>query len=74
MVGEGRSTTIVANRFRAEPDHPGLTPQFRIPFDPEVALAERQGLCPLEVCPDSPTIAALREMADHFANQSIAAA
>ena len=69
MVGEGRSTTIVANRFRNEPDHPGLSPQLRIPFDPEVALAERQGLCPLEVCPDSPTIAALRQMADLLASR-----
>lgn len=74
MVGEGRTTTIVANRFRNEPDHPGLTPRFRIPFDLEVAMAERQGLCPLDVCPDSPTIAALREVADLFANQSTTAA
>ena len=66
MVGEGRRTTIVANRFRNEPDHPGLTPRVRIPFDPEVAEAERQGLSPLDVCPDSPAIRAIAQVADLF--------
>jgi len=66
MVGEGRRTTIVANRFRDEPDHPGLTPHVRVPHDPEVAEAERQGLSPLDVCPGSPTIAAIERIADGF--------
>jgi CO dehydrogenase nickel-insertion accessory protein CooC1 len=66
MVGEGRTTTIVYNRFRDEPDHPGLAPELRIPFDPDVAEAERQGLSPLDACPDSPTIAAIRELAEMF--------
>ena len=35
---------VVGNRFRDEPDHPGLAPAARIPFDPQVAEAERQGL------------------------------
>ena len=67
MVGEGRTTTIVANRFRNEPAHPGLAPRIRIPFDPDVADAERQGLSPLDVCPDSPAIRAIAQVADHFA-------
>ena len=54
MVGEGRTATIVANRFRDEPDHPGLAPAVRIPFDPDVAEAERQGLSPLDECPTPP--------------------
>ena len=74
MVGEGRRTTIVANRFRDEPDHPGLAPHVRIPFDPEVAEAERQGLSPLDVCPGSPTVAAIERLADLFAGAGAPAA
>jgi CO dehydrogenase maturation factor len=74
MVGEGRSTTIVANRFRKEPDHPGLTPRIRIPFDADVAQAEREGLSPLDVCPDSPAIRAIDAVADLFVSQEFARA
>jgi hypothetical protein len=74
MVGEGRSTTIVANRFRKEPDHPGLTPRIRIPFDADVAQAEREGLSPLDVCPDSPAIRAIEAVADLFVSQEFARA
>jgi len=73
MVGEGRTTTIVANRFRNEPDHPGLNPAVRIPFDPEVAEAERQGLSPLDACPDSPTMAAIAQLAELCVNQEVRA-
>jgi CO dehydrogenase maturation factor len=66
MVGEGRSTTIVANRFRNEPDHPGLAPHIRIPFDADVAEAERQGLSPIDECPDSPTIKAIEQVVELF--------
>ncbi|MFP5319571.1 MAG: hypothetical protein ACLGI2_14915 [Acidimicrobiia bacterium] len=69
MVGEGRSTTIVANRFRDEPDHPGLAPHVRIPFDADVAEAERRGLSPLDECPDSPTIKAIEQVVDLFTSQ-----
>jgi hypothetical protein len=71
MVGEGRSTTLIANRFRNEPDHPGLVPRVRVPFDPEVAEAERQGLSPLDVCPDSPAIRAIGEVAELFVTQEV---
>ncbi len=74
MVGEGRSTTIVANRFRNEPDHPGLTPRIRIPFDGDVAQAEREGLSPLDACPDSPTIRAIEAVADLFVSHEFAQA
>jgi len=73
MVGEGRTTTIVANRFRDEPDHPGLSPAIRIPFDPAVAEAERRGLPPLDACPDSPTITAIRQLAELFLDQEVRA-
>ncbi|MGH9278712.1 MAG: hypothetical protein ACRD12_11510 [Acidimicrobiales bacterium] len=66
MVGEGRSTTILANRFRDEPDHPGLAPRIRIPYDPQVAEAERNGLAPLDACPDSPTIRAIEQVMELF--------
>ena len=35
LVGDA-PTTIVTNRFRDEPDHPGLAGVVRVPFDPEV--------------------------------------
>lgn len=73
MVGEGRRSAIVANRFRDEPDHPGLSPAVRIPFDPAVAEAERRGLAPLDACPDSPTIAAIRQLAELFLDQEVRA-
>ena len=71
MVGEGRTTTIVANRFRDEPDHPGLAPRIRIPFDNDVAEAERQGLSPIDECPDSPTIKAIEQVAALFTSQEV---
>ncbi|MCA1692654.1 MAG: AAA family ATPase [Actinobacteria bacterium] len=71
MVGDGRRTTIVANRFRNERDHPGLVPRIRIPFDPQVAEAERQGLSPLDVCPDSPAIRAIAQVAELFVSQEV---
>jgi CO dehydrogenase maturation factor len=74
MVGEGRRTTIIANRFRDEPDHPGLAPHVRVPYDPEVTEAERQGLSPLDVCPDSPTVAAIERIADRFTALALALA
>ncbi|MDQ6724719.1 MAG: AAA family ATPase [Actinomycetota bacterium] len=65
MVGD-RRTVVVANRFRAEPDHPGLAAAVRLPDDPEVAQAERRGLAPLDVCPGSPAVVALRWLIGHL--------
>ena len=69
---EDRRLTLVSNRFRDEPDHPGLPARVRIPFDPELAEAERQGLAPLDACPDSPAIAAITRLAEMFLNQEVA--
>ncbi|MFN2608984.1 MAG: hypothetical protein ABR511_14020 [Acidimicrobiales bacterium] len=64
MVGEGRATIVVGNRFRDEPDHRGLAPCIRIPDDPDVSEAERLGLPPLDACPDSPAVHAVGHLAD----------
>ncbi|MDP8938638.1 MAG: hypothetical protein M3O23_13080 [Actinomycetota bacterium] len=73
MVGDDRNTMVVANRFGDEPDHPGLAPLVRIPFDPDVADAERRGLSPLDACPDSPAIAAIGRLADRLLAQEVRA-
>ena len=57
-------TSLVADRVRDQPDHPGLVPAFRIPFDPDVVEAERLGLAPLDECPGSPFVAAVAAIAD----------
>jgi CO dehydrogenase maturation factor len=68
---EDRRLSVVSNRFRDEPDHPGLAAQIRIPFDPDLAEAERQGLAPLDACPDSPAVAAISRLAARFTNQEV---
>ncbi|MGI8984374.1 MAG: hypothetical protein ACR2HM_07565 [Acidimicrobiales bacterium] len=70
-MAEGRGLTIVNNRFRNEPDHPGLVAHFRVPFDPELAEVERQGLAPVDACPDSPAVVALTRLAEMFVNQEV---
>ncbi|MGH9177032.1 MAG: hypothetical protein ACRD0N_00560 [Acidimicrobiales bacterium] len=64
-------TLIVANRFRDEPDHPGLEPTVRIPYDPEVAEAERLGLAPLDHCPDAPGVKAVEQLAQSFLPEEV---
>jgi MinD-like ATPase involved in chromosome partitioning or flagellar assembly len=54
---------IVASQYRDEPDHPGLRPWARIPFDPAVRQAERRGLSPVDACPDAPAMRAIDELA-----------
>jgi CO dehydrogenase maturation factor len=65
--------TVVTNRFRDEPDHPGLAGEVRVPFDPEVAEAHRQGLAPVDACPESPAVAAVARLADLLSGQAVAA-
>jgi CO dehydrogenase maturation factor len=55
---------IVASQYHDEPDHPGLAPVARIPFDPEVAEAERRGLSPLDACPDAPAMQAIAALTE----------
>jgi hypothetical protein len=63
MVGD-RRVTIVGNRFRDEPDHPGLEPAVRVPSDPDLTQAEREGRSPFDACPGSPAVAAVARLAD----------
>ena len=71
MVGD-RRLTIVANRFRDEPDHPGLPPAIRIPNDPDLTQAEREGRSPFEACPDSPAVREIGRLADLLLAQASA--
>lgn len=73
LVGDGRTTTVVGNRFREEPDHPGLPADVRIPFDPAVAEAERRGLAPLDACPDSPAVTAVEALVDAYLTKPVPA-
>ncbi|MDQ6728622.1 MAG: AAA family ATPase [Actinomycetota bacterium] len=61
---DDRRLTVVYNRFRDEADHPGLPPDIRIPNDPELTQAEREGRAPVDACPDSPAIRAVEQLAD----------
>jgi len=66
-------TTVVGTRFQGQPDHAGLPMQARIPFDPDVADAERRGLAPLDACPGSPVVAAVEGLADLLAGAEVRA-
>jgi len=63
MVADANAI-IVASQYHDEPDHPGLAPVLRIPFDPEVAEAERRGVSPLDACPGAPAMQAVQGLAD----------
>lgn len=65
MVADVHSV-VVASQYRGEPDHPGLAPWARIPFDPDVREAERQGLAPLDACPDAPAMLAIGRLVDQL--------
>ncbi|MEO6120763.1 MAG: hypothetical protein ABIW46_02245 [Acidimicrobiales bacterium] len=60
----GLPTIIVANRFRDEPDHEGLVPAVRVPYDADVAEAERAGLAPLDEAPGSPAMVACAQLVE----------
>lgn len=70
MVASQRPV-VIGNRYRDEPEHPGLPLFARIPFDPEVRDAERQGLAPIDVCPDAPAIRAITELTERFLLQEV---
>ncbi len=68
MVGE-RATIVVGNRFGDEPDHAGLVPTVRVPFDPCVLHAERQGRAPMDACPTSPAVHAVAALGNAVLNR-----
>jgi CO dehydrogenase maturation factor len=72
MVGD-RRMTIVGNRFRDEPDHPGMAAAIRVPDDPALTQAEREGRSPFDACPDSPAVKTVEELADLLLAESAAA-
>ncbi|MHB1533328.1 MAG: nucleotide-binding protein [Acidimicrobiales bacterium] len=72
LVGP-RPFEVISNRFRDEPDHPGLDPRARIPFDPDVVEAERRGLAPLDACPDAPAVTAVRQLAERHLIEEVPA-
>lgn len=74
LVEPEQTIAVVANGFRpGSPDHIGLTPVVKIPFDPLVAEAERIGVSPLDYAPGSPAIDAADELVDHFIAQEVPA-
>lgn len=62
LLGE-LPVTVVASRFHAQPDHPGLAADIRIPADPCVRAAERCGRAVLDACPDSAFVGAVERLA-----------
>lgn len=70
----GLPTVIVANRFRDEPDHEGLHPAVRVPYDPAVVEAERAGLAPLDEDPDSPAMQACADLVTLLTTRAAGAA
>lgn len=67
----GLPAIVVANRFQDVPDHSGLAPEVRIPFDAAVAEADRRGLAPLDFCPTSPAVQAVGELIDVLIDKEV---
>jgi CO dehydrogenase maturation factor len=69
--GVGR-IVVVANRVADDEDRQRVTDAFgdievvEIPHDPQIVAAERAGLAPIDVAPDSPAVAALVALADRL--------
>ena len=55
--------TMLASMSQGEPDHPGLEPAVRIPFDESVKEADRRGVPLVDAFPDSPVVAAVEQLA-----------
>jgi CO dehydrogenase maturation factor len=67
----GVPSLIVANRFRNEADHPGLSPDVRIPFDQGVIEADRIGAAPIDHCPDGPAVRAINDLSDTLIHEEV---
>lgn len=64
-------TCVITNQVGDQRSHLGLAAAVRIPLDPEAAEAARQGLAPLDACPDSPAVAAIARLACSLINQEV---
>jgi len=62
----GWPTEVLASMSHGEPDHPGLAPVARIPLDPSVKQADRDGIPLLDGYPDAPIVTALEELAERL--------
>lgn len=62
----GCRVKIIASGFNGESHHDGLNPWATIPFDPCVAMAERDGAAPLDACPGSPATSAIEALAERL--------
>lgn len=54
---------VVESMWRDEPDHDGLDPLVRIPFDDAVGAADRRGVALVDHAPGSAAVACLDELA-----------
>jgi CO dehydrogenase maturation factor len=67
---------IVANRVRGEEDLEVVRAAFEghevvaVPDDDTIVRADRDGVAPLDLDPDSPAVTALRELADQLASDT----
>jgi CO dehydrogenase maturation factor len=68
----GVDSLVVANRFSDRPDHDGLSSTVRIPFDPTVSDAERQGTGLIDVQPESPAVAAIAALVEQLTGPGLA--
>lgn len=55
--------TMLASMSQGEPDHAGLEPAVRIPYDETVKEADRRGIPLIDAFPDSPVVAAMEQLA-----------
>lgn len=55
--------TMLASMAQGEPDHTGLEPAVRIPYDESVKDADRRGVPLVDAFPQSPVVAAVDELA-----------
>lgn len=55
--------TMLASMSHGEPDHVGLEPLVRFPYDDSVKEADRRGMPLLDAFPDSPVVTAVEDLA-----------
>ena len=62
----GKRIDTLASMSGSDPDHPGLEPIARIPFDESVRDADRRGVALLDHYPDSAALAEVERLADRL--------
>lgn len=64
--------TVVASQYRDQPDHPGLVPDWRVPFDRSVRDADRWGGALIDHAPHSPVVGSLERLAASLIRTEVA--